>query len=1255
MEFSIDYNYFLSKINKNGEKIRLPGKFITKIQFNIKSSDCLNLENQFIQQVLTKSFNIDYTSPLISRILDKFIDLNGPIINIYFLRNHHSLIELSKFNIPEKVKSFFPNQLATFLIDSSENFDNSDFRCVSLIYKLGFIFGICRFIDLSIKESLAITLSILDKKTALELKNFLGTYHNLDHDNSLSYCLSMIDDFELISLVNHKQVVLLAKQMNVSLPYCRDKFRKASSLMDIKLRREECLKIIINFKKSIELNNIKSILNKLKLDSKYSQFNLRLVVGRESRAFGNQAYLFANSKFIYFNENLVKKVNSIENLLKINNLAGLNIENYMFEFRPSMSRLKYLVASKYFPFTQIASGITNLRECLDIFNRKVKNQLNNDQKLWIEKTTVFSIELIELNLNRNADQYKSDAFAQLDNLNAKLVHEINELEKLAYELNSSSGGSKRAAFSVLLQRPSFTGSDRFKLNELETKPEQEESLQRLVHLGGDHLYMSPCYDWIAEASDLIEAVPLFIYERVVLVDNRPETIFEVDQEGLELTIRQIADYWAENIEKTMHSEHVSLARSILIKLEANPNKIFNEIMQQVDDRQIGELLTFDYLILNKIESKQSIETKISKLAYQLELLYKKNIQKCEQIVEQSWSKQNFIFRKQSLEIYLNQCNLINLELIEKSKDLSIQDRFRDVCLDKERDMPAFHLLTTEAPGLIEGFITIVLEEEMAMRNLIKHYNLESQCDQFDKKINKNLFILSDKIIKEFDYESKVNQYCSMGISYDNSVLKVMNENLPVQYQVSSLAILTEIYNLENLNKSNFALIDLDKNLVAKIEDYWLSQVSLDLDLVKCEATDLVYERNRYEPDFCGIQNLHSNLTYSNELNAEIKWLIRDKCLKFVVEKYPLLCLVERRTKFVREHTSLLKSTCRRLVISINGLSNELNNPLFNYTNGFSDGMKSMGLKKRYHSIYAPSRVNLGKDERKSVEIWSQFLGVTDPLAAKHALHCYELINYCPVVRNIREAENLKVSENQWTALIRSCRNVQAFFVERLGIGDIEDLSYHFNQRGGLFFGSLKEAEGYNSGPTAGYCIPKDLLFKLFVGALQDSRKLGQLGIPKAIHSNLIQLMINIYDKKSCFDSIQEWEIWASQTFLNDNSYLSKMFDQHSAKIRDYFGHFFQCYQSKLVFNFSKLIQIIGDTGIPNPLLNNERDLHSVLWSNWSDHKVTLGGEQVNRSTVFTMTRDILESARKSQKLNPNVPIATEEHLRYFYFNKTINY
>lgn len=43
----------------------------------------------------------------------------------------------------------------------------------------------------------------------------------------------------------------------------------------------------------------------------------------------------------------------------------------------------------------------------------------------------------------------------------------------------------------------------------------------------------------------------------------------------------------------------------------------------------------------------------------------------------------------------------------------------------------------------------------------------------------------------------------------------------------------------------------------------------------------------------------------------------------------------------------------------------------------------------------------------------------------------------------------------------------------------------------------------------GYCIPKDLLFKLFVATHQDTRKLSQIGIPKHLHKHIIQLMVEI--------------------------------------------------------------------------------------------------------------------------------------------------
>ncbi len=250
-----------------------------------------------------------------------------------------------------------------------------------------------------------------------------------------------------------------------------------------------------------------------------------------------------------------------------------------------------------------------------------------------------------------------------------------------------------------------------------------------------------------------------------------------------------------------------------------------------------------------------------------------------------------------------------------------------------------------------------------------------------------------------------------------------------------------------------------------------------------------------------------------------------------------------------------------------------------------------------------------------------------------------------------------MSENQWTALIRSVRNVQAFFVERLGVGDIEDLSYQFNQRGGINLGSLKEGEGYNSGPTAGYCIPKDLLFKLFVGTHQDSRKLMKIGVPRYLQKYLKTLMVEVYAHRDEFETIGEWEVWAASEFLTKSALDKRFSDEEGSKdannsgnisgpVSAYLKKFIQQSGTQIVFDLTKLIQVMGNTGVPSPLLNKGRDLHSVLWSNWSDHKITLGGEQVNRATVFTMTREIPEIAKRSRLLNPKAAIPVEESLRY---------
>ena len=1390
-------NGFISRC-KDGRLQRTIGSSIGSSIFDLHSQEFILLEQSFKNEIFEKIFplisqviktslygssnvastcshdkSLEEQSSIVSELFKNFVKSTNSKIQIIWLENHSTLVELMQDPLPEFIRPLIRSQtndgnLTTFFVDVSF-FINGEVpltivaensAVVSLLYRLGFVRGISKYLKLSDKESFHAALALLDNEEGamrMVIANFLeqnAAILQLDHDKSFENCLKAFEEssqllpsniryknvFELEDLfINEKdknlrnliklclfkrdkQVLILIKQMDVSLPYPRDEFQKSYQHYDIKLRRELCFQLIKNFDRATESSNVASIVSRLRNSSKYYINQPRLVVGRESRAFGNQAYLFANSKFINIDSEVSKITLELKHLCTLERLKqtiynqfGTNNElnhelkeildnlvnkfdTFLFELVPSIGRLVLLVFnnSKSSSFTQYNGVFQNFREALEIFLRKSTSEVEKQRKKFVDdffesSTRSNGIKRSKVLSEEVKTNCSSDFFSQILNALSLFSGKAGEAEKLIQKIEeqvnylySSSIGSTRGAFSILLQRPSFAGSERFKLNELETKPEQEESLQKLVNIGGDHLYMSPSYEWIAEATDLIEAVPLFIYERTIVINDKPTTVFEVDQEGLEQTVRQIAEFWAQNIDLTIESEHLTLARSILVRLNPELKELSFKIESYQDgqavNKEISDLIALESLIENGSISRNDLSIKIAKLSELIGTFYNEFCIQVEEMVEKSWSHKNFITRVEALENVLIEKGLIGAELVQKANNSDETKETKRLALrafDRQRPFPAFHLLTTEAPGLVEGFITVVLEEEMAMRNVIKSFGLEEQVKNLCTSAQKKLALIADKVISEFGYEPIVLQNISNGLSREQALLRVMSDNIPIEEQVSKLSILLQMYyfetNEQQTSPSNISLpyTQVDELVLEKCENYWLSKLDLAPEQLSWEALKQVLEMNKNDYDFNEalqkytlsepvnesyfIEFLKNDPIYSQEVKATMKWLIRSKSFDFICKKYPNLYLQQRSKSFIREHTSLVQTTCRRHVISTNGLHSQLSHPRFAYSSGvtFDDNnnltlAKPTGLRKRYHLIYAPSRVNLGKDERRSVENWSQFLGVSDALAARHAQAVYEMINYSPVIRNIREAENLKVSENQWTALVRSVRNVQAFFVERLGVGDIEDLSYQFNQRGGLNLGSLKEGEAYNSGPTAGYCIPKDLLFKLFVGTHQDSRKLLQIGVPTFLHRHLISLMVEVYSHKEKFSTIGEWEVWAANEFLNKES-LAKRFnnteEEIAQHISSYLEKFISLSGSKIIFHLTKLIQILGNTGVPSPLLSAGRDLHSVLWSNWSDHKITLGGEQVNRSTVFTLTREIPESAKRSRLLNPGAGVVQDGALR----------
>ncbi|EGC35733.1 hypothetical protein DICPUDRAFT_47540 [Dictyostelium purpureum] len=1059
--------------------------------------------------------------------------------------------------------------------------------------------------------------------------------------------------------------------------YERDQLKKALSIDDVTERRYATYQVIKRFDPLIEEFNSIRLSNQFREDASIEHqpksFKKNIVVGRESRAFSNQATLFASSTMVeidrvtreiikdiatsldkqYFNSLFEKQFSQMKNN-KLNSFR-LKLLEPIKHLLASIGRFSSLSSKRVQSITQIHGAIIQLKETLTIVHGKCYQMIDE----FNTRSTNLHAEGSTRTLNLSQSNNFIQLYRFIDNLYAR---GYGIVWGHLYRLEEHVLGSRKeySTYSVLLQRPSMSGSERFRTNDLEPKPEQEESLQKLIRIGGENIHMSPSNCWVEHCTDLIEAVPLFIYERTHVIDGKSTTVFEVDQEGLELTIRSLADPWSKNIKITMDTEHLALAREFLVLSDQELSSNAQSLLDQYPN--LEKEFIYRNLLINQ-------KDQIIKLALHLENEFNSNINKIEQNIELNWKNSKFITRLESFkEFLLNQS--ISLEKKSKSINLSSINQnklseFKYYSLKKQRNLPAFHLLTTEAPGLVEGFIQAVLEEEMCLKNIVEHHHLEAQVKEKQNQFRNELLTIGKKVIEEFNYQPIVEQRMNqLKISNTSAILSIISDNIIIQKQVSLLAVLYQLDQIDTLLKNNtFSLEEAikhePKGVIKILEN------NLNYNEFEKKGIEFIYHQNKTDKELSLFSSsmdevgnvIKTTQPYKNELQAFIHWEARLKLLDNLDKERPELFLSNRLNKFHRNHTSLSLTTARRSVVSENSLLDQMNNPMFSYSCGAiiskDASIRPSGMRKRYHFVYGPSRVNLGKDERKSVETWPQFVGVTDPLCAKHAFDFYSLINHNPIIRTITAAENLKVSENQNTALTRSIRNVQALFVERLGVGDIEDLAYQFNQRGGLAVALHKESEGFSgANPTAGYCIPKDLLFKLFVVTHQDSRKLSMIGIPCHLHTMIIQMMIEISSRQWQFQTNGEWENWAAKQFTEgtNNSLLKKFCGQFSDDVSKYMEKYIQVTGGIVVLHVSKLCQILGKTGIPSPLVNWQKDLHSALWSFWAEKKITLGGEQVNRSLVFPLTLSIPDSGNQAIALNPNCKgLPSEDKLRVHMF------
>ncbi|MGC9329127.1 MAG: hypothetical protein ACP5I1_15955, partial [Candidatus Hinthialibacter sp.] len=350
---------------------------------------------------------------------------------------------------------------------------------------------------------------------------------------------------------------------------------------------------------------------------------MRMVAGRLSRAFGNQAHLLSVAKVLADKEGLLPFVKKIQQ-------ASMGIG----ELQTQATRLLHLIQQrKQTPFAQTVGALNAFEEALFEYQSK-------EFKTMLREKDESS--------RRAIGRPDADACgAVLDNLQDR----IRELYRVAADFRDELEKTKKdpAAYIIFLQRlhPAETvnlaNANLFR----DVHPGKEEDLRDLIRQGGHYTYSSPGLGriseeegggdthWIIQVDDWIEAIPLFIHERVVhrtmMVGKEEITVevieTEVDQEAMEVFFRLHAEFWARNIDAVTDSQHVGLARRLMVQNDSALSEKADAYRHENPDA------TDEDAALAVLETETALHPGIAALAALITAEYRKSIEEINRLID----------------------------------------------------------------------------------------------------------------------------------------------------------------------------------------------------------------------------------------------------------------------------------------------------------------------------------------------------------------------------------------------------------------------------------------------------------------------------------------------------------------------------------------------------------------------------------------------------------------------------------------------
>ena len=1044
-------------------------------------------------------------------------------------------------------------------VDSFNNLSSYSDNDLALFYSLTVLTHLCLLSGQSEQDALYNTTLLYDSLKEKEQETIKNILAIPEIDSGKVFTRLLVAAGKKDRHEKQRMVSWFLARERAEVPYNMDRVRRAikeetSNLENLRNRIYNEIKD--TYVESVDENNA------IRISDWCMKNGIRLVTGRFSRAFYIDAMSIASAKVLETKQ--IKP--SIDKFKGQYDKAVLKFATP--ELQKFQKQLRQLGGE--------AQGVVNLagREKISL----------NESKGTIEKFKK-QLRTMELSILGKIDELqteKSDAIASegpsgktLKNLQRDRQELANAAKKLndavsEVEFSISKALKKDPTFMVFFQRLfPLDVINMGMLNELNDPFfGEDEEIHHLIRSSGHNMYTtSNMSSWLRRCDDWVEALPAYAtYEIIPQAGGSYRVTAWVQRIVLEDMYRRYAKDWSKNVKNVIDSEHLAIAREVLAQTSKEKSQdpaLVAELGAVVGQtyfnlcNEVGQLMETDGL--DRIQALRKV-IKENKTENNLvnEIAAEKNAQKAEEKIKE-------LVNRNKLE--------------EKSLEL------KPFALKPARRIPSVHVLTTLGPGETEINVENWLNETMTLYNVSQAHKLEGQVTKKIDAYQKRIISVGNKVIEEQDLQGEIfNIAQADGLSLDNEaeknkvILKLISSYPEVSGEVSRICVLQE------------------HNLDGKVDEYLKSHPGIDENAVKqVMANNKLSDAGQVKanPDYVSEKNTiavsmaRQDLIKSNNLADETRTYLRN-----------------------RLDVEIASIFARREIITENNLLNELNNLAYRY--------EAAGPAKKYNLIYAPSRVDLGVEEVRSIRNVPKWVGGRDQAAANAGKELYGLYNIAgpQAVNSPRLAEFLKVGENFFSrGGVYYLSLTAGINIDTLGIGDFEFFRDQWNMRGDRIV--LPTGETYG-----GFCVPKEfsLLYAVIIAAVESKTSktiLDNFGIPAAIQPKVIEDLRQLLRMQVDLETHLDWEIKCNE-FL-------------TGRYKEYFSILGK---PGYIYNLPRIAETLKKSGVITG--GDQQDLKLKYEFSYWVNKKAQGLEEINRVGVFRKVHMINGLIKKSRKLNPNV-------------------